>query len=264
MEPIERHGHEHGPKAIDGRERAEQHAGTVLDLARLHHHEMEHRLDDQSQHAAHDEDPEDVEEVQGDVALPRLVAAERAILHLFARLQVAQQALQFALLGKRRVDVARKGNEQHHDNGEKDKVGVDAEQHHVAEDARHGQCDERLGRLGRVPPLVAQKADAEDDEQHRQQDQHPHHHERDDGGRHGLVFECTFTEHADDDEHDERHHGCGRNAAQQAQNAEQLHQDRQLLPVDGRLVTLQNRCFVVRLGRFGTLVAHSDLLFSAP
>ena len=68
----------------------------------------------------------------------------------------------------------------------------------------------------------------------------------------------------DDDEHDERHHGCGRNAAQQAQNAEQLHQDRQLLPVDGRLVTLQNRCFVVRLGRFGTLVAHSDLLFSAP
>ena len=37
-----------------------------------------------------------------------------------------------------------------------------------------------------------------------------------------------------------------------------------LLPVDRRLVTLQNRCFVVRLGRFGTLVAHSDLLFSAP
>ena len=75
-------------------------------------------------------------------------------------------------------------------------VGVDAEQHHVADDAGDGQGDEHFGRLRGMAPLVAQEAHAEDDEQHRQQHQHSHHHERDDGGRHGLVVERPFLEQA--------------------------------------------------------------------
>ena len=99
VEAVERHGHEHGSEPVDRRERPEQKPGAVLVVAGVDHGEVVGRLDGEPQHAAYDEYPEQVEEVEGDEPLARLVAAERAVLGLLARFHVAQFALQLALLG---------------------------------------------------------------------------------------------------------------------------------------------------------------------
>ena len=103
MEAVERHGHEHGAEPVDGRERAVEHAGAVLVVSRVHHHEMVDGLNDEAEHAADHENPEQVEEVELDEAFARLVASQRAVLGALARLHVAQFALQRALFGERGV-----------------------------------------------------------------------------------------------------------------------------------------------------------------
>ena len=74
VEAVEEDGHEHRAATVDGRERAEQQPRAVLPLAWHHEQKVDDLFHEQPQHAGHDEYPEQVEEVQRDVALARGVA----------------------------------------------------------------------------------------------------------------------------------------------------------------------------------------------
>ena len=113
MEPIERYGHENRPESVNGGEGPDEHAGSVLVVARLHHGEMVDGLEHEPEHAADREYPEQVEEVEGYESLARFVAAERAVFGRLARFHVAQFTLQFALLRQRGVEVALHDNKEH-------------------------------------------------------------------------------------------------------------------------------------------------------
>ena len=78
VEAVEHHGHEYGAKSVDGAEGAKQHAGAVLVDARVIDRHMPNVLQDEAQHAADKEYPEQVEVVEFDVAFAGLIAAEHA------------------------------------------------------------------------------------------------------------------------------------------------------------------------------------------
>ena len=111
MEAVEEHRHQHAATAVNGRERAEQQAGAILVAAE--YDEVEDGLDNEAQDAAHHENPEQVVEVQGDVALAGRVQPQRACLGGLAVFLVAQVAMQPALLGKGGVQVGLQRHHQH-------------------------------------------------------------------------------------------------------------------------------------------------------
>ena len=153
-------------------------------MAGVDHDEVVHRLDAQAQDAAHHEYPEDVEEVEGDVAFAGFVAPERAILGGLARLHVAQLAAQLALLGKRWVQVALHHDEEHGHDAVGDQAPAQAGQHDVAQHHAHKHGDHGVGDLRGVAALVAQQADAEHGEHGGQyRGEHGFRDEDDEGGR---------------------------------------------------------------------------------
>ena len=100
MEAVERQRHEHGAEAVNGGEGPPQKAGAVLVVAEVDYEHMVDGLDDHPGHRGDDEDPEQVEEVQLDIAAAGLVQTEGAVLGLLARLHEAQPPLQLALVGQ--------------------------------------------------------------------------------------------------------------------------------------------------------------------
>ena len=93
IESVEGNGEQHGAKAVDGAERAEQKAGSILVHARIDPRHVEDDLDDQAEYAADHEDPEQVEEVELDIALAREVSAQHALGGRLAVLEIAQATL---------------------------------------------------------------------------------------------------------------------------------------------------------------------------
>ena len=72
----------------------------VLVVAEVDYEHMVDGLDDHPGHRGDDEDPEQVEEVQLDIAAAGLVQTEGAVLGLLARLHESQPPLQLALVGQ--------------------------------------------------------------------------------------------------------------------------------------------------------------------
>lgn len=105
METVERNGHEHRPNTVDRRKRSIQKTSAVLVDAWLNNSHVIDDLDNQTEYAAHHENPEQVEEVQLDIAFARLVATEGSVFGTLARLKVGQLALKAALFRKRGIDI---------------------------------------------------------------------------------------------------------------------------------------------------------------
>ena len=72
-EAIQGDGHEQGAHAVDGAEGSPEHASAIFDASVQEG--ADGAFDEKAQDAADDEDPEDVEEVQADVAFAGSVAA---------------------------------------------------------------------------------------------------------------------------------------------------------------------------------------------
>ena len=202
VETVERDGHQNGAEPVDRRERPPEHAGSDLVDAGVDDEHVVDRLDGVAHHAGDDEDPKQVEEIERDVSAARFIAAERSLLELLERLHVAQLALKLPLVGKGRIDVSERRDEQ--DGGEHVPRGVvgHADQHERAEAPRHQKHDDELGRLTRPASFEHDEPDAE-------------HHERDDDDGHqgdvehvedlrddGVVAQFAVREvHARVDEH---------------------------------------------------------------
>ena len=117
-------------------------------------------FDDETEDAADHEDPEQVEEVELDIARAFEVAPEHAARGGLAVLKVAQVALQLALLVKRGVDGNREGDEDDELHARADELGADALQHHEHEDLDDGRRDKHVRHERGAPPVVAQQCDA--------------------------------------------------------------------------------------------------------
>ena len=148
---------DHGAEAVNGGEGPPQKAGAVLVVAEVDHEHVVDGLDDHSGHRGDDEDPEQVEEVQFDVAAAGLVQAEGAVLGLFAGLHEAQSPLQLALVGQRRVhpDVGR--DEDEGAGSEEPQARVHAEQQQIGGEGDDEPYGHGLGDEAGAPAVAAQK-----------------------------------------------------------------------------------------------------------
>lgn len=124
-------------------------------------------LDNQAEHTADQKYPEQVEEVELDVAFAGEVAPEHALFGGGAILQVAQAALKVALLLQGGVD----GGGQRGEDADLDerayKVKPDALQHDIDEQLAHGEDDQRVGPARSVAAVAADEGPPEQDEGHR-------------------------------------------------------------------------------------------------
>ena len=161
MEAVERHSHQHRAHAVDGTKGPEQQSGTVLVNARVHYQHVIHGFDNKTEHAAHHEYPEQVEEVQGDVTASGGIKAERAVLCLLPGLHVAQLAAQLTLAGERGVEVGLHDDQEHRHHGMGDDVGSQAVEHDGADDDVGQNEYHGLGAMGGMLAFVPQQADAE-------------------------------------------------------------------------------------------------------
>ena len=161
MEAVERQRHEHGAEAVNGGEGPPQKAGAILVVAEVDHEHVVDGLDDHPGHRGDDEDPEQVEEVQFDIAAAGLVQAEGAVLGLFARLHESQPPLQLALVGQRRIhpDVGR--DEDEGAGAEEPQARVHAEQQQIGGEGDDEPYGHGLGDEAGAPAVAAQKAEAE-------------------------------------------------------------------------------------------------------
>ncbi len=151
-----------------------------MPLARHHEQEVHDLLHDEPQHAGNHEDPEQVEEVQRDVALTRRVAPEGAVLALFVLLGFAGLAVGAALFQHDQVEG---------------KVDAHARQHDGAQAAQDEQHVQPVGQKRRPAPLVAQKPYAEDDERRSQGHEHRQMQEGNHDGGDPLAAHGAGAEH---------------------------------------------------------------------
>ena len=159
VEAVERHGHEQRTHAVDGGERAKEHAAAVHEVAVLDQHEAD--LEEVTQDAADEEDPKAVEEVQGDVALAGGVAAEHAGLQLALVFHGAQLAAEAALLLQGGVEVGGDGELADHNRQEDEGDIADAKDEDVEEEHHAGRRHEDEYRARGVLALVLDDRDAE-------------------------------------------------------------------------------------------------------
>ena len=161
VEAVERQRHEHGAEAVNGGEGPPQKAGAILVVAEVDHEHVVDGLDDHPGHRGDDEDPEQVEEVQFDIAAAGLVQAEGAVLGLFARLHESQPPLQLALVGQRRIhpDVGR--DEDEGAGAEEPQARVHAEQQQIGGEGDDEPYSHGLGDEAGAPAVAAQEAEAE-------------------------------------------------------------------------------------------------------
>lgn len=164
IEAVEHHGHEHGTKAVDGAEGAKQHTGAVLVDTRIVDGHMPDILQDQAEHAADKEYPEQVEVVELDVALAGFIAPEHALGGGVAVEHLLQAALQLALLAQRGVDGGRKCDEDAELDGRAQQEGPDALEHHVNQKLDDGKRDKDIGQTGGIAALVLDEVKAKDDQ----------------------------------------------------------------------------------------------------
>ena len=204
VEPVERRRQQHGAHAVDGRERAEEQAGAVLVDARVDHHHVPDDLQYQTNQAGDHEHPEQVEEVQLDIAVALDVTTEHALLGGGAVLQVAQSALQLALLLERWVHRGgeRQQNGQLH--GRADELGAHAIEHDVAEQLPQRDDHERVGPDSGVAapvlkerPAQVDKADGANQGQDGADDAH-------DYGQRGVVVGKRVFRVGEDGQQDQR------------------------------------------------------------
>ena len=195
MEAVEEDGHEHRAATVDGRERAEQQPRAVLPLAWHHEQKVDDLFHEQPQHAGHDEYPEQVEEVQRDVALARGVAAERAGLPLRMLLGLAGLAVGATFFEQRGVKVAL----QRHRDCETDAVGnklvANAGQHDGAQSPGQKKHVQPVGEQRCPAPLVADEAHAEHNERDGEGHQHGQIHEGNHDGGDALAAHSPRVEH---------------------------------------------------------------------
>ena len=262
MEAVERHGHQHRANAVDGAKRPEQQSSPVFVNAGVHHQHVIDGLDDKAKHAAYHEYPEQIEEVQGDVAATGGIKAERAVFRLLPGFHVAQLAAKLALAGERRVKVGLHDDQEHRHHGMGDHVGSQAVEHDGADD--DGGQDEYhgLGASCGMFAFVSQQADAEDGEHGGQcRVQHRFHHIDDHGGGGGFDVKVAGGEcqHHGDDGDRQKHRGSS--ACHKAQHAEYLHRQGKAFAIDGVSVGSESfpypgggRC--VR-GRLSFVVSHN-------
>ena len=161
METGERNSHEHRPNAVNRRKRPIQKARAVLVDAWLNDGHVVDDLDNQTEHAAHHENPEQVEEVQLDVAFARFVAAESSVFGAFARLKVGQLALKAAFFRKRGVDIRQQGNKEHQMQHFVEARAMQARKHDLAHHDGDVDCHEDFGRNARAATAVAKHAHAQ-------------------------------------------------------------------------------------------------------
>ena len=224
MEAVERHGHEHCAHAVDGRERPEQHARAILVLAGNNDDEVIYHFNDQAQHATDHENPEHVEEVERDIAAPCRVQAERSLLRLVARLHVAELALQLALLGKRRIDVARHEEQEHDDDQCRHDMDIGTVKHDVAGERHRRKRHEDLGGKRGIASFIAEKAHTQQDEQHQHSRLGKDENHRHGKGRERLFGKAARLQKLHDDDNRENTAWDGDRPAHDAQHAEHLQQ----------------------------------------
>ncbi len=113
-EAVERNRKQHGAHAIDGTEGSPQHAGSVFEHARIQnwandafHHKAKNGRDH--------ENPEQIEEVERDVAFARLVEAKGSLLGIHLVLKLRLLDLLATFFHKRRIEVG--GHNEHEDEG---------------------------------------------------------------------------------------------------------------------------------------------------
>ena len=161
METVERNGHEHRPNTVDRRKRSIQKTRAVLVDARFNNGHVIDDLDNQTEYATHHENPEQIEEVQLDIAFARLVAAEGSVFGTLARLKVGQLALKAALFRKRGVDIRQQGDEEHQMQHFIEARAMQARKHDLAH--HNGDVDryENFGRNTRTATAIAKHAHAQ-------------------------------------------------------------------------------------------------------
>ena len=114
------------------------------------------RFYEQTEHAAYDEYPEKVEEVELDIAFAGFVTSQCSLFGSFPRFHVAQLASQFALFGKGRVDVDHKGDgEDQSDERCDDSLQAESVNHNVAQEKRDVQDNQRFERMAGQASFVA-------------------------------------------------------------------------------------------------------------
>ena len=164
VEAVERHGKNNGAESVDGGEGAKQQTGSVLIDARIDPGHVEDDLDDEAEHAADHEHPEQVEEVELNVALARGVTAQHAFLRRPALFHGAELFLELALLFQHGVDRRCQRDE----DGELDegacKLQADALEHHVDEYLAQSHHDEDIAPPCRIASVTLDERPAEQDE----------------------------------------------------------------------------------------------------
>ena len=100
MESVECNGHKHGAHAIYGAEWAIQQTGTVLVDTRIYNNHVPDDLDNKTRDAGNHEDPEEVEEIQLDIAFARGIKTQCSIFGLRSPFKFMQATLQPAFLVK--------------------------------------------------------------------------------------------------------------------------------------------------------------------
>ena len=147
--------------------------------AGINHNHVIDDLDDESEDAAHHEDPEQIEEVELNVALAFEVAPEHALFGRFLICKVAQTALEHALFSKRRVDRDGECEQNEELDDARDEIGSNAGQHHVEEQLYEGGCKQQIRPAPGVTAAILEEGTAEHDEAHRV-DNRDHDAQRDD------------------------------------------------------------------------------------
>ena len=164
VKAVERDGEEHRADAVDGAKGSKEHARAVLPYTGFHDDDVPDLLEYQSQEARDHKDPEQVEEVELDVALAGLVAPEQALACGVAVHHVAQAALQFALLAKRRVDADGERDQDEELHAGADDLRAQALQHDVDDELHEGVGDEHVGERGGIAAAAADEGRAKGDE----------------------------------------------------------------------------------------------------
>ena len=213
VEAVERNRHEHGAKAVDGREGPVEQAGAVLVDTRVHDHHVIDRLDDEAEHAADHEDPEQVEEVQLDEAAVSLGSAERAGFGGLLGLHVPQLALELALGDQRGVDGRGDDDEDEQSNAVIDEVVAKAVEHDLEKAAHDVHGNETVGDLRDVSAPVPEHEHAKGNVADGAHDEHD---ELENGERHrerdvvALAEElCAVLDERHHDEGHDHEHRCG-------------------------------------------------------
>ena len=173
---VEQHGDDHHAEAVNRRERPPQEACAILVFAEQH--EMVDGLDHQTEHTTDGEQPEQIEEIQRNIALAGQIAASHTlgsgVFVCATGIHTSQRELQTTLLTQRRIGGDMQGDQHDKLDSRADKVQAKPLQRQRQQAFGERKRNQQVRPLRDVPAFVPEKQHAE----HRQARGGDHQHDR--------------------------------------------------------------------------------------